>query len=50
MTHQCDDTAFPAAAMPGECTCPPEAQLSEAEETRLARIRISGSDPEEEPR
>jgi outer membrane protein assembly factor BamD (BamD/ComL family) len=21
MTHQCDDTAYPAAAMPGECTC-----------------------------
>lgn len=21
MTHDCDDTAYPAAAMPGECTC-----------------------------
>jgi hypothetical protein len=48
MTHDCDDTAYPAAAMPDECTC--DLQLSDAEEARLARIRIFGSDPEEEPR
>lgn len=29
MTHECNDTAYPAAATPGECTCavPSEAEL-----------------------
>jgi hypothetical protein len=48
MSHDCADTAYPAASIPGECTCPPDLGLSEAEEERQARIRIFGSDPDEE--
>ena len=47
MTHQCDDTAYPAAAMPGACTCPPEdrdERPPDDEESRLARLRIFGED------
>jgi hypothetical protein len=40
--HVCDDTAYPAAATPGECTCSSEDEL----ERRMARIRIFGSDEE----
>jgi hypothetical protein len=32
MTHDCDDTAYPAAAMPAECTCdetPSEGDMAE---------------------
>lgn len=46
--HQCDDTAYPAAAMPDECTCPHERIPEDAPESRAARIRIFGSDPEED--
>lgn len=44
--YECDDTAYPAAAMPGECTRPPENGRSDDElERREAHIRISGTDP-----
>jgi len=45
--HQCDDTAYPAAAMPDECTCPDQLTPEEVLESRAARIRIFGTDPEE---
>lgn len=47
--HGCDDTAYPAAAMPDECTCPEEVRLArEGLERRAARARIWGEDPEQE--
>lgn len=42
-THDCDDMAYPAAAMPDECTCG-EADAPDEEERRLARVRIFGED------
>jgi hypothetical protein len=47
--HDCDDTAYSAAAMSDECMCPQEDRLSEEDlERRAARIRIWGEDPEQE--
>jgi hypothetical protein len=48
MEHHCPDTAYPAAAMPDECTCAPDQQLTSDEdlERMAARIRIFGSDPD----
>ncbi|MBA3688915.1 MAG: hypothetical protein H0W81_08825 [Chloroflexi bacterium] len=41
--HQCDDTAYSAAAMPGECTCPSPAEASlDRLERDAARRRIAG--------
>lgn len=51
MTHECDDIPYPAAAMPGECTCPPEERAAaEERERQAARVRIFGTDPEEDDR
>ena len=44
--QQCDDTAYPIAAMPDECTCPNEDAIAQAELDRRARIRIYGADLE----
>ena len=47
MEHQCDDTAYSAAAMPGECTCPSPAEGSLARlERDAARKRIAGYEGE----
>ena len=43
--HVCDDSAYPAAAMPDECTCWPPPDTDESErEAHLARLRIFGED------
>jgi len=45
--HQYDDTAYSAAAMPGECTCPSPAEASLARlERDAAQRRIAGCDRE----
>lgn len=46
MTHECDDTAYPAAAMPGECTCPPEQASVRGGLRSYPHLRVSP--PEEE--
>ena len=45
--HHCDDTAYPVAAIPEECTCLDEETVEDVPESRAARMRIFGIDPEE---